>query len=143
METRADCGAVGVHPDMARRRAPQLTFSDPGGEFLGAPIGSEGWAKRWRLELQGLLHDIQTKPAHVAGYFAIGQKYEVWSMLNKRDGTYQRSFEVFCLTEEPWSLGQVSVDDETMNSLEALATVDGTTPSEVVRRLVREAAARR
>jgi len=135
--------------------------ADPGGEQAGAPIGTEPWAQRWRIEVQFIHQNMREQPERLARYMAVGHKHDIWSLLNKRDGTYQHAYAEFCATEEPYGLGssaaeiqkwidvvtpglnQVSIDDETMTTLEALATAEGTTPGEVVRRLVREAAAGR
>ena len=38
-------------------------FSDPGGEIVDAPIGSENWAKRWRLEVQFIWDNVPKEPS--------------------------------------------------------------------------------
>lgn len=83
-------------------RAP---FSDPGGEVVGAPIGTEDWAKRWRLEFQSVVKSLGNEPERADRYYKVGLRHEVWKLLNKRDGSRFATFEEFCAYEYPWGLG--------------------------------------
>lgn len=85
---------------------PRPPFSDPGGERVGAPIGSEDWAKRWRLEVQSIVKDLSHAPERVEGYFQLGHQHRVWTLLNRQDGTRFASFEQFCEERQPWGLGR-------------------------------------
>lgn len=79
-------------------------LSDPGGEVSNAPVGSEEWAKRWRLEIQHIRHNIPREPERFVRFYDLGNEHRVWTLLNKPDGSTFKSFDEFCLTKEPWGL---------------------------------------
>lgn len=78
--------------------------SDPGGEIVNAPVGSKEWAKRWRLEIQHIRHNIPEEPKRFADFYFVGTKHRVWTLLNKPDGSTFKTFDEFCLAREPWGL---------------------------------------
>lgn len=83
----------------------RAAFSDPGGEVANAPVGTEAWAQRWRLELQAIVKDLSYQPERAERYFQQGRALKVWRLLNKRDGARFASLEEFCEYPEPWGLG--------------------------------------
>lgn len=94
------------------KSAADARLSDPGGEVSNAPIGSEDWAKRWRLEVQHIRHNIPKEPARFVRFYELGNRHRVWTLLNKSDGSKFRSFDEFCLTKEPWGLSASPVEVE-------------------------------
>lgn len=84
--------------------AERARLSDPGGEVVNAPIGSEDWAKRWRLEVQAVWDNIPKEPARFVRFYDLGNQHRVWTLLNKADGGRFRSFDEFCLAKKPWGL---------------------------------------
>lgn len=87
-------------------------FSDPGGEVLGAPIGSELWAKRVRLELQSVLDDLPKAPLCADRYFHLILEHRAWSLMNRRDGSKFETFDELCEAARPWGLGTPYKDIE-------------------------------
>ena len=86
-------------------RAP-VQLSDPGGEVLDAPFGSEDWAKRVRLNMQAAVRDLHKTPQLVRQYVELVRENRVWTLLNRRDGSRFATFEEFCEAEYPWGLGK-------------------------------------
>jgi hypothetical protein len=80
--------------------------ADPGGGVPNAPVGSEPWAQRWRLELQSLLDHVPDEPKRVELYLEQGKRLRVWTLLNRRDGSKFTSFDEFCQTDRPYGLGR-------------------------------------
>jgi len=87
------------------RREDRPAFSDPGGETLGAPIGSSVWAKRVRLELQSVVDDLPKPITRAAGYVRLIHDHRAWEIMNRRDGSMFASFDEFCTAARPWGLG--------------------------------------
>jgi hypothetical protein len=83
-----------------------LPFSDPGGGVVNAPIGSEAWAQRVRLEMQAIVKDLAKAPERFAGYIELCQAHRAWALMNKRDGSKFTGLEEFCEYPEPWGLGR-------------------------------------
>jgi hypothetical protein len=88
----------------------RVPFSDPGGGIVNAPIGSEEWAQRVRLEMQAIVKDLPHTPERFARYKKLCDEHRIWVLLNKRDGSRFKSWEEFCEHPEPWGLGR-PVDD--------------------------------
>lgn len=81
-------------------------FSDPGGGVTNAPIGSEAWAQRVRLEMQAIVDDLPYAPERFERYLVLCKSHRAWRLMNKRDGSRFRSLEEFCEYEKPWGLGR-------------------------------------
>lgn len=81
-------------------------LSDPGAGDAEAPIGTEAWAQRWRLDIQGIVRNLAYEPLRLDSYLKLGQAHTVWRLLNTREGAKFSSFTEFCLSEPPWGLGQ-------------------------------------
>jgi hypothetical protein len=84
----------------------RVPFSDPGGGIVNAPIGSEEWAQRVRLEMQAIVKDLPHTPERFARYKKLCDEHRIWVLLNKRDGSRFKSWEEFCEHPEPWGLGR-------------------------------------
>lgn len=80
--------------------------ADPGVGREEDPIGSEGWAQRVRLHMQGIVNDVDTKPEALRRYVGLVQKHHAWTLMNKPDGSYFRTWEEFCEHRQPWGLGR-------------------------------------
>lgn len=98
---------------MIRVRRQSDDITDPGGEWVADPatgkaweIGSDGWAKRWRLETQASVGRMDREPIQTAGMLKQGIEHRVWTLLNRRDGSRFSTFEEFCGAKQPWGLGR-------------------------------------
>ncbi|HET9954538.1 MAG TPA: hypothetical protein VFQ61_08535 [Polyangiaceae bacterium] len=80
--------------------------SDPGGGVCDAQVGSVPWAQRWRLEVQGICHNVPREPERLALYWGIGEQHEVWRLLNRPDGSTFNSLEELCEERYPWGFGR-------------------------------------
>jgi len=81
-------------------------FSDPGGEVVNAPIGTEVWAQRVRLEMQSIVKNLPKAPERFEGYVRLCQEHRAWTLMNRQDGGRFKTFEEFCEAAEPWGLGR-------------------------------------
>lgn len=80
--------------------------ADPGVGSPAAPVGTEAWAQRIRLTLQSHLKEIPKEPSFVKGHFDLVHTHRAWTLMNKPDGTYFRTFDEFCEHKTPWGLGK-------------------------------------
>lgn len=108
-------------------------IADPGVGREDAPIGSEDWAKRVRLQMQGLVNDVDTKPESLRRYHDIAQKHEVWRLLTDEKGRPFTSWEQYCEYRQPWGLGKSWVAMRPL--VEAVATYQLKTKSVSLRDL--------
>ena len=70
-----------------------------------APLGSEAWAKSWRLQLGGLLKTADSDVEGIQTMLTIGRKFEAWKLLRDPDGKPFASLWSFCETAEPYGCG--------------------------------------
>jgi hypothetical protein len=73
------------------------------------PIGSEGWARSWRAEVQRMLVE-QPRAQRLELYAKLGARWRVWALLLRRDGGHFRSLEELCREPRPYGLGCTSAD---------------------------------
>lgn len=81
-------------------------YSDPGVGNKAAPVGTVEWAQRVRLTLQSVVDSLAEQPDRFRRYYEIINEHRAWTLLNKEDGTFFRSFEEFCEHRKPWGLGK-------------------------------------
>lgn len=79
---------------------------DPGVGREDDPIGSEGWAQRVRLRMQGIVNSVEDKPDELRRYVGLVQKHRAWTLMNKSDGSHFKTWDEFCETRQPWGLGR-------------------------------------
>lgn len=79
--------------------------ADPGIGRESAPIGSRAWAERVRLHMQTLLKEPQKDAESFASYVRLCEEHRAWTLMNKPDGSFFKSFREFCEHKEPWGLG--------------------------------------
>lgn len=80
--------------------------ADPGGEKVNAPVGSEAWAQRLRLELQAMVKELPYYAERVKRYIDLITERSAWTLMNRADGSRFSSFDDFCQTAEPYGLGR-------------------------------------
>jgi hypothetical protein len=68
------------------------------------PIGSEGWALDWRNEVRTLLAQ-GNRPERLATFMKLGNRWRVWALLKRRDGSHFRSLDELCAAPAPFGLG--------------------------------------
>lgn len=78
---------------------------DPGYGDPNAPIGSVEWAKRWRLDFQGIAKRLPAAPEQGAMFLEIGKQHRAWTLITDADGEHFRTWEAFCAYRQPWGLG--------------------------------------
>ncbi|TXH55566.1 MAG: hypothetical protein E6Q97_08575 [Desulfurellales bacterium] len=78
---------------------------DPGYGDPLASIGSEEWAKRWRLEFQGIAQDMPSAPERGLRYYQLGEKHRAWTLITDAEGKHFPTWEAFCAYRQPWGLG--------------------------------------
>ena len=83
-------------------------FVDPGIGDPKAPIGSESWAQRWRLNLQSITDGADFKAKTVADFVEVGVKHRAWTLITDKRGKTFTDFRNFVEYEKPWGLGQGS-----------------------------------
>lgn len=81
------------------------TTNDPGYGDPNAPIGSEGWAMRWRIEFQRVVKSLPQAPKVSLRFYQVGQEHRAWTLLKDRNGDHFEDFDAFCREREPWGLG--------------------------------------
>jgi len=80
--------------------------ADPGIGRESAPVGSRLWAERVRLDMQGVVGSIEKKPQAVKFYVDLVKKHQAWTLMNRPDGSFFKTFEEFCEHRSPWGLGR-------------------------------------
>jgi hypothetical protein len=95
-------------------------IADPGVGREDAPIGSEDWAKRVRLQMQTLVNHATGEPESLQRYREIVHKHEAWRLLTDEKGRHFDSWEAFCEYRQPWGLGKRR--DAVRTLLDAVAT---------------------
>jgi hypothetical protein len=70
-----------------------------------APLCSEEYAKRWRLEFSSYLKRKDEHPKLIDSYYHLGQKHRLWTFLTNANGEAFRTFDDFCKAPEPYGLG--------------------------------------
>lgn len=83
---------------MPELRRETLGFGD-----ARAPLGSEEWAKRWRLEFHGAA--IDPNPELVTSQYRLGEKFRAWEKLTDRNGKPFPTFDAFCEAPMPYGAG--------------------------------------
>lgn len=78
---------------------------DPGYGDLTAPIGSVEWAKRWRLEFQGVAKRLPQAPESGKRFYDLGKQHRAWTLITDAEGKHFRTWEAFCAYRQPWGLG--------------------------------------
>jgi len=78
---------------------------DPGYGRADAPVGSEDWAKRWRLGFQSAALDLPGAPKECLIYYHAGLKHRAWSLLTNEYGEPFDDFDTFCACKQPYGLG--------------------------------------
>jgi len=83
-----------------------MKSSDPGiGDAL-APVGSEEWAKRWRLEMQAAMKNATNDQERVCRLWKFGiDEHRAWTKLNRSDGKPFKCWRAFASETVPWGLG--------------------------------------
>ena len=79
--------------------------SDPGIGNATAPVGSEEWAKRWRLEMQAAMKNATNDQDRVCRLWQFGDEHRAWTKLNRRDGKLFKDWREFVAETVPWGLG--------------------------------------
>jgi hypothetical protein len=80
--------------------------SDPGIGNATAPVGSEEWAKRWRLEMQAAMKNATNDQERVCRLWKFGiDEHRAWTKLNRRDGKLFKDWREFVAETVPWGLG--------------------------------------
>lgn len=79
--------------------------SDPGIGDATAPVGSEEWAKRWRLEMQAAMKNATNDQDRVCRLWQFGDEHRAWTKLNRRDGKLFKDWREFVAETVPWGLG--------------------------------------
>lgn len=79
--------------------------ADPGYGSALAPVGTEEWAKRWRLEFQTIAKNLPKTPATSCRLYKIGVDHRAWTLLTDAKGKHFRTWEAFCSCDQPWGLG--------------------------------------
>jgi hypothetical protein len=80
--------------------------ADPGIGREDAPIGSEAWAQRIRLDMQLMVNHIDKEPERLKRYVDIVRHHRAWTLMNRPDGSYFGSFDDFCEYRQPYGLGR-------------------------------------
>jgi hypothetical protein len=80
--------------------------ADPGIGRESAPVGTRAWAERVRLHMQGLVSSVRTKPEALTWYIDLVKEHQAWTLMNKDDGSFFKTFEEFCEYRQPWGLGK-------------------------------------
>lgn len=70
-----------------------------------APPGSVEHAKRWRLDMQAAVDDMDRCPDFIDALKATGDKWQVWTLLKDKSGCQFATFKAFCEEERPFGLG--------------------------------------
>lgn len=105
-----------------------FTFrADPGVGSEAAPIGSRGWAERVRLTMQSMVNDLPKTPERFCRYVDLIKEHRAWTLMNKPDHSFFKTFEEFCEYRQPYGLGKPFA--EIRPYLEAAAVKPGALPS--------------
>jgi hypothetical protein len=86
--------------------APDTTGVDPGTGDPDAPVGTESWARNWRLATQSALARSEIFPDALLRQMKMGWKNRVWELLTDKDGKHFQSLAQFSEYEQPWGLGK-------------------------------------
>lgn len=70
-----------------------------------APPGSVEHAKRWRLDMQAAVDDMDRCPDFIEALKTTGDKWRVWTLLKRKDGRTFSTWPEFCEEERPFGLG--------------------------------------
>jgi hypothetical protein len=84
----------------------KLNVADPGIGQDKAPIGSEAWAQRVRLNMQSLVNSVHQTPDSLRRNIELVTKHRAWTLMNKPDGSFFSTWEEFCEHRQPWGLGR-------------------------------------
>lgn len=94
-----------------------MNWTDPGIGDEHAPLGSEEWAKFWRLAMQRAIKNASFDQDRVCSLYQHGVKHRAWSKLTRKDGSQFKTWEAFVSEAVPWGLG--SKPDAVKTILEA------------------------
>jgi hypothetical protein len=86
-------------------KTSRTDFVDPGYGDAAAPVGTEPWAQRWRLDFQNVVKNLPMYPEAAVSFYQSGTQNRAWTLVKKSDGRPFRTFEEFCEAEQPWGLG--------------------------------------
>lgn len=81
-------------------------FIDPGVGDPEAPVGTEGWAQRWRLALQHHADGTETKTKRIMETIANGLQHRAWTLITDKHGKHFDDFRQFVSHHKPWGLGK-------------------------------------
>lgn len=82
---------------MALRESPK--FGDP-----GAPVGSQPWAERWRLEFQTNVKRLPAAPQMNLELYRMGEQHRAWTLVGNEKGEPFADFDSFCAAKQPYGL---------------------------------------
>jgi hypothetical protein len=78
---------------------------DPGYGDPRAAVGTEQWAKRWRLGFQSVALELPSAPERCMRYYAVGVEHRAWTLLTDGEGRAFADFDSFCACPQPYGLG--------------------------------------
>lgn len=79
---------------------------DPGVGSPAAPVGTEDWAKRVRLNLISMAAHVHENPKELCDLLRFFDQKGGWRILTDEHGAFFKSIEEFCACRRNWGLGR-------------------------------------
>jgi hypothetical protein len=81
-----------------------VTKTDLGVGDARAPVGTEPWARRWRVELYSMVRNMDQNPESVETHIHLGEKFDAWRLLKNKEGNPFSSLRELCEAPNPYGI---------------------------------------